>query len=138
MPIWFGPVPGKKLFHVVYSGVIGLHDILGFFDRFEADFRAYPEHDEFCDARDVTRVDLSRRELDAILSLVIGIYRRNDCRKRIAFLAPDGDAAAALQRATDRFQAELPVVKCRQLGTSEAALEFVDLPSDFVLRRALH
>ena len=138
MPIWYGPVPGKDIFHVIYSGVIGLHDVLGFFDQYEADFRAHPNHREFCDARHVEDIDISPRELQAVLSLVVGIYRRNDCNKRISFLAADGLAKPVLNTVVQRFSNDLPVVRCALFDAEPAALEYIGLPPDYALRRALH
>ena len=138
MPIWYGPVPSENAFHVVYSGVIGLHDILGFFDRFEADFRLCPGHSEFCDARTVERVDITDRELRAVLSLVVGIYRRNDCNKRIAFVAPDGAARPVLDRVVAAFDAGLPTVRSARFDAQGPALDFIGLPRRASIRSALH
>lgn len=138
MPIWFSPIPGKQMFHVVYSGYIGLEDVLGFFDRFEADFCKYPNYREFCDARLVEDIAIDERELAAVLSLVIGIYRRNDCRKRIAFLAPTGGAKTVLDAVVKRFEEELPTVQSARFDTTADALNYIDLPKDYSLLRALH
>jgi len=122
----------------VYSGEIGLHDVLGLFDRFEGDFRAHPDHFEVCDGRDVTKVAITDREFTALLALVIGIYRRNDCRKRIAFLGGDGPAGPVFDRAVARFAADLPIVQCASFDNVPQALDYVGLPHGYSLRRALH
>ena len=138
MPIWFSPIPGKQMFHVVYSGVIGLDDVLDFFDRFEVDFCKYPNFREFCDARQVRDVTIDERELAAVLSLVVGIYKRNDCRKRIAFLAPHGGAKTVLDAVVNRFATDLPIVESARFDTAPAALSYIGLPHDYSLLRALH
>ncbi|WP_299689045.1 hypothetical protein [uncultured Tateyamaria sp.] len=126
------------MFHVVYSGVIGLQDVLGFFDQFEMDFLSAPNHHELCDARQVEDVTITPQELDAVLSLVVGIYRRNDCRKKIAFVAADGSAKVTMDAVVRRLAVDLPSVQCARFDTSAPALDFIGLPTNFAMRRALH
>lgn len=138
MPIWYRPLPARPVFHVVYSGTIGLREVLGFFDRFETDFRRYPDHLELCDATGISDIAISDRELRCVIALVIGIYRRNDCRKRIAFVAPCGIGKTAFEQVVYRFRQELPVVKCGCFDSEGAALQYLGLPADFLPKKAMH
>ncbi|MEO0938206.1 MAG: hypothetical protein AAFY38_08625 [Pseudomonadota bacterium] len=135
MPLTHRSVPGFDLFHVVYSGAVDLRDVLRFFDVFEQDFVAHPNRNELCDAQALERVNLTRHELDDLLSLMVGIYRRNGCVKRIAFVTGGGPGALILDQVVTRFAAELPEVKAATFFAYDEALRHLALPPRFDLGR---
>lgn len=128
MPITHWSVPGYDLFHVVYSGSVGLRDVLRFFDAFEQDFIAHPIRNELCDARALRRINLTRAEFNDLLSLMVGIYRRNGCAKRIAFVTGQGPGSFILNQVVARFEAELPEVRAATFEAAGPALQHLGLP----------
>ena len=138
MPIWYRPIPNKPIFHVVYSGHITLHDVLGFFDHFETDFRRFPEFDELCEADKVTSLDFGERDLRSLIALVVALYRRNDCRKRIAFVGEHDTIRSTLDNVVSAFDTGYPGVRCQRFGNRAAACRFLNLPASFSPEQMLH
>ncbi|WP_299043805.1 hypothetical protein [uncultured Tateyamaria sp.] len=138
MPVWYRPVPGQPLFHVIYSGHITLNDVLGFFDTFEMDFRRHPDFDELCDVGQVTTIDFEDRDVQSLFALVVGIYRRNACRKRIAFVGGNDSVRPVLDQMIRRFDIDYPNVRGRLFDTPEQAHDYLGLPAAFVPTKGLH
>lgn len=133
MPISHWSAPGHDLFVVVYSGSVGLREILRFFDAFEPDFIAHPVRDELCDARALAHLDLTRAEFDDLVSLLVGIYRRNGCAKRIAIVTGTCPAAFILNQVVARFATELPEVQAATFETLGPALSHLGVTPGFRL-----
>lgn len=131
MPITHRSIPGHDLFYVVYAGSVDLRDVLRFFDAFEADFIAHPNRNELCDARALEHIHLTRAEFDDLLSLMVGIYRRNGCEKRIAFVTGAGPGAFLLSKVVARFAAERREVQAATFEAVGPASQHLGLPLGF-------
>ncbi|MEL7163991.1 MAG: hypothetical protein AAGL96_00855 [Pseudomonadota bacterium] len=137
MPIQYSAVPAHRLVHVIYSGSIGLHDIRGFFARFNRDFSAFPTYDELCDARGVTAIDLSVSERRALFDYIIEDYRRVNYAKRIAFVAPEPPAREIVGHIATMFARTLPVIRFVRCDTMREGYAHLRLPDAFRLPEAM-
>ena len=127
MAIAFEHLTEQNLIVIRYSGRVALDDFVTFFHDIEHLVRRHPEVNELGDLTEVTEFALNRREMQALVDLTEAGYRRNDARKRVAFLAPNEPCASIAPVFADYLNQTNTRLQVACFFEADAAYQFVGL-----------